>query len=135
MEGSRPFKNRHILVIDDNQVSIEVMVQMLEVCGVTYTTLEDPRLLDEILPEIQQHIDLVFLDLEMPGLNGYKVLEVLRQTHKIEAPIVAYSVHLNEIEMTRVSGFDGFLGKPLSIDQFPERLSRLLQGEHLWEAI
>jgi two-component system cell cycle response regulator DivK len=31
------------------------------------------------------------------------------------------------------SGFDGFLGKPLNPDRFPEQIRRLLAGEHVWE--
>jgi DNA-binding NarL/FixJ family response regulator len=49
------------------------------------------------------------------------------------APIIAYTVHLNEIANTRQLGFDGFLGKPLDVTRFPEQLARILRGEQLWE--
>lgn len=50
-----------------------------------------------------------------------------------DVPIVAYSVHVSEIEIARRAGFDGFLGKPLDADRFSDQLRRILSGEQVWE--
>ncbi len=47
-------------------------------------------------------------------------------------PIVAYTVHISEINMARQVGFHSFLGKPLDMDSFPHHLSQILSGEGVW---
>jgi two-component system, cell cycle response regulator DivK len=77
-------------------------------------------------------VDVVFLDLEMPGVDGYAVKNYLR-TKLGTTPIIACTVHLNEIDMVRQSGFDGFLGKPLDSHRFSDQLGRILTGMPVWE--
>jgi CheY-like chemotaxis protein len=123
----------HALIIDDNATNLEVMGEMLASQGFTYTLVQNPTTLPDVLVELDQ-IDIVFLDLEMPGIDGYDVLDMLRQEYGIAAPIVASTVHLNEIANAREMGFDGFVGKPIKVNRFPGQLQRILNGEHIWEA-
>ncbi len=67
----------HALVIDDNVTNLEVMGEMLAALGLTYTLVQHPDTLPDILPELDQ-IDIVLLDLEMPNIDGYGVLDMLR---------------------------------------------------------
>jgi two-component system cell cycle response regulator DivK len=47
---------------------------------------------------------------------------------------IAYTVHVSEISLAHKHGFDGFIGKPLDSERFPNQLARILSGEHVWEA-
>jgi CheY-like chemotaxis protein len=77
---------------------------------------------------------IIFVDLEMPGISGYEVLEVLMRDSQYQSvPIIASSVHLNEINQVRNAGFHSFIGKPLTKDIFPNQLRRILAGERIWE--
>jgi CheY-like chemotaxis protein len=77
---------------------------------------------------------IIFVDLEMPGISGYEVLEVLKRDSQYQSvPIIASSVHLNEINQVRNAGFHSFIGKPLTKDIFPDQLRRILAGERIWE--
>lgn len=122
---------RHALVIDDNRQNLMVLVQLLGREGVRCTEVSDPRKLSALLPTLGP-VDVVFLDLEMPGLDGYSVKDQLR-AQLGRTPIVAYTVHVSEINTVRNLGFDGFLGKPLDNKRFPEQLARILSGESVWE--
>jgi two-component system cell cycle response regulator DivK len=77
-------------------------------------------------------LDVIFCDLEMPKLTGYEMLPMLREQVG-QLPIIAYSVHLSEIDATRKMGFDGFVGKPLDNERFPEIIRRILNGQSVWE--
>jgi CheY-like chemotaxis protein len=78
-------------------------------------------------------VDVVFLDLEMPDIDGYAVLEILKSDNRFDTvPIVAHTVHFGEINNAQHVGFHSFLGKPLNIDRFPDQLARILIGEHVW---
>jgi two-component system, cell cycle response regulator DivK len=72
----------------------------------------------------------------MPGLNGYQVIEALKADARFASvPFVAYTVHISEIQAAHQRGFDGFLGKPLNADKFPDQLARILKGEQVWETM
>ena len=50
-----------------------------------------------------------------------------------EVPIVAYTVHMSELDAVYEFGFDGFICKPLDDERFPNQLGRILNGEGVWE--
>ncbi|MBK8138109.1 MAG: response regulator [Chloroflexi bacterium] len=125
--------NHHALIIDDNLKNLSVLARLLSEQEVTSTQITNPRLIDQTLA-VAGKIDVVFVDLEMPGLNGYDVLHKLKADEKfIGVPIVAYTVHVSEINQAHRGGFDGFVGKPLDPDRFPDQLARLLRHEQVWE--
>lgn len=123
----------HALIVDDNSRNLRVLAQLLYKNGANCIEVEDPTLLPSILPSLEQ-VDVVFLDLEMPGLDGYGAKDLLR-SYLGDTPIIAYTVHVSEIDVARESGFDGFLGKPLDSTRFPDQLARILRGEPVWERV
>jgi len=104
---------------------------MLSKQGVSCTQLTNPTILPDILPTLER-LHLVFLDLEMPSLDGYSVKDIIK-AHVRDALVIAYTVPIHEINMVRQMGFDGFLGKPLDNTRFPDQLARILRGESVWE--
>ena len=123
--------SQHALVIDDNAQNRKVLVQLLAKQGFQATEFSDPRKINTSLPSLGA-VDVVFLDLEMPGLDGYDVKNLLR-AHFGPTPIIAYTVHVSEINAVKQSGFDGFLGKPIDHARFPDQLARILKGQPVWE--
>jgi two-component system cell cycle response regulator DivK len=125
--------NYHALIVDDNQKNVSILAQMLTMNGVSSTTVNSSRQLEESLPSLGR-VDVIFLDLEMPGIDGYQIKDFLREDPRFDGvPIIAYTVHISEINVVQNLGFDGFLGKPLDADRFPEQLERILNGEPVWD--
>ncbi|MEP7285811.1 MAG: response regulator [Chloroflexota bacterium] len=120
------------LIVDDNLQNLKVLAQLLTKQGVTCVEVANPTKLQNLLPTME-HVDLVFLDLEMPGLDGFGVKNMLRAELGETIPIIACTVHVSEIGVVRQMGFDGFLGKPLDNARFPEQLARILNGEAVWD--
>ena len=122
----------HVLIIDDNKPNIEVLGLLLKSEEVTYSEVLCPADVESAV-NMGGHFDVVFLDLEFPTNNGFTLIEELRRLDALNGvPIVAYSVHTSEFEAARSAGFDGFLGKPLDADGFPDQLRRILSGEQVW---
>jgi len=125
--------SRHALIIDDNGKNLAVIARLLEKESFECTEVIHPGQLPPILDDLGQ-VDVVFLDLEMPELDGFEVLGMLRNNPDFDqTPIVAYSVHVSEITVAHAQGFDGFIGKPLNADRFPDQVARILRGEGVWE--
>jgi two-component system cell cycle response regulator DivK len=124
---------RMALIIDDNLLNIEILALLLEQQGIASTAVERGHQLWTVAAGLAR-IDLVFLDINMPHLTGYQLVKQLKADARFaQVPIVAYTVHLNEQETARAAGFDGFLGKPLSVQRFPHQLQRILNGDGVWE--
>lgn len=122
----------HVLVIDDDKLSLEVLAEILSGLNVGSTTVDDVSLLDSVLASLTQ-VDLALVDLEMPHMNGYEVLNVLRSELGTQVPIVACTVYSNEMSNCRARGFDGFIAKPIQFERFPSQFERIMSGETVWD--
>lgn len=122
----------HALIIDDNRTNVMVLAALLTQHGLTYTSVTNPS---EVLTKLGEfeRLDVVFLDLEMPRLNGYEVLQLIQaDPMHANVPVVACTVHVSEVAAAYDAGFHSFLPKPLDSNQFGDQLSRILSGERLW---
>lgn len=124
----------HAIIIDDNANNVGILAALLDMQSVSSTPIVNPLKLAAALAE-SPPADVIFLDLELPGSNGYEVFAALRGDACFESvPIVACTVHLNEIGAARKFGFHSFIGKPLDMDRFGDQLERILRGERVWSA-
>jgi len=81
-------------------------------------------------------VDLILMDIRLPYEDGYQALRKIRGSDKLmSVPVVAVTAYSSEeqMERARAAGFDGFLGKPLDPDRFPEQVRSLLSGDQVWE--
>jgi CheY-like chemotaxis protein len=122
----------HALIIDDDANNLKVLSKLLSISGATFTAVQDSTQIVDIVQTLEK-LDIVFLDLEMPNINGYEMLLILKGQMGITVPIVACTVHTSEIYTARELGFHSFLGKPLRADKFPSQLNLILSGEAIWD--
>jgi len=86
----------------------------------------------DTLPEV----NLILMDIRLPYEDGYEALRKLRASEALrDIPVVAVTAYASDEQMqrSRAAGFDGFLGKPLDPDRFPAQISRILDGDPVWE--
>lgn len=126
------FPGVHALIIDDNPLNVEVLHTLLQRHQVKTTVITNVRNIALSLAD-GAPLHVVFLDLEFPNGDGFDVLLALRNLPQLQGvPIVAYTVHTSEIDKARRLGFDGFLGKPLNLHEFPAQLQTILSGGRVW---
>ena len=117
-----------ILVADDHVTGLELMRVVLEdsgymVCGVTdgATAVRYARL---IVP------DLIIVDLDMPGLDGFGVLRQLRSEPRLDAtPVAALSAYSMDENLPRAlaAGFAAYFPKPISLQKLRTGVAQLLK--------
>ena len=81
-------------------------------------------------------LDLILMDIRLPYEDGSGALKKIRASERVKpAPIIAVTAEASVEQMNKAkdSGFDGFLGKPLDPDRFPDQIRRILSGEPVWE--
>ncbi len=125
--------NIHALVIDDSTTDQVVLSRFLSLENAQITQIYDPSNLDDTLQDLAE-VDIIFVDLEMPNLNGYQVLSILTEYFGNDVPIVACTVHTSEVSTAKEQGFHSFLAKPLNADRFSTSLHQILNGKSVWEA-
>ena len=117
-----------ILCIDDNPVNLKLVAQMLSLRPhLRLITAHAPGLGIELAQT--QHPDLILLDINMPHMNGYQVLEILRADPRTATmPIVAITANAmpQDIERGHKAGFTDYLTKPLNLDLFLNTIDRCL---------
>jgi len=122
----------HALVIDDDKLNLTVLSQMLSMQGISTSTISAPITLDHVLLNLPP-VNVVFLDLEMPKLDGYQVFARLKADPRFNGvPIVACTVHISEMSALRDLGFDSFIGKPINAEAFPDQIHQILNGKSVW---
>lgn len=128
LETSRP-EAKTVLVADDRAPGRELMRTVLEQLG--YRVLDAGDGIEALRLSREQRPDLIVLDLHMPGLDGFEVLEKLKadQTFR-DTPIVALtaSAMAGDRERAFAAGFTTYIAKPINLGALRSELQRLLNG-------
>lgn len=113
-----------ILIIEDNAANLELLRYLLSVCGHTVLQANDGA--QGVALALQERPDLILCDLQMPGLDGYQVLERLRG--KIDSAIVAVTAFSmpNDRKKVLAAGFNGYFSKPIEPDLFVGQIEKFL---------
>lgn len=128
-----------VLIVEDNPDNLFIITDMLEEdlhvrsCQGRASGWQMFKLLRE-QPELQ--VDLVLLDLQIPGEDGYVVIDRIRKTSAlagVKVVAVTANVMPQDVAKTRAAGFDGFIGKPIDRQRFPAQIRRILADESVWE--
>jgi CheY-like chemotaxis protein len=110
----------NILVVDDVETNLALTVRMLTERGHTATAVRSG--VEAIDAFEQAQFDVVLMDLQMPGLDGFDTTAALRAEEVLQGmtrtPIVALTGHTTKQERDRcvAAGMDGFLSKPVRPD-------------------
>ena len=132
---SRPIQGKHVLVVEDNVSNFVLIARMLGYLGIHCEWKTSGYEVVEYADTLP-HLDLILMDIRLPYEDGYQALRKIRSHPRLsQTRVVAVTAEASEEEMIKAqsAGFDGFLGKPLDPDRFPEQIRRILQGEEVWE--
>ena len=116
----------HVLVADDDKNTRKLLQAVLEHNGYTVTTATDGE--DAMNKLAENAIDLVVLDIMMPGMDGYTFTKEIREGHS-ELPILMISA--KQLPEDRHQGFlvgtDDYMTKPLDLEEMLLRIKALLR--------
>ncbi len=134
-KNSAEMKDATVLVVEDNVSNFVLIARMLGYLGIHCEWKTSGYEVVEYADTLPR-LDLILMDIRLPYEDGYGALKKIRASERLkETPIVAVTAEASpeQIKKARAAGFDGFLGKPLDPDRFPEQIQRILNGEPVWE--
>ena len=127
-EADFNFKNKHILLVEDNELNSEIATEILTEYGFIVDTAENgAEALEKVSTSNPGTYDLVLMDVQMPVMNGYEATKCIR---KLKDPALAnisiLAMTANAFDEDRKkaleSGMDGFLSKPIVIKELVQAL-------------
>ncbi len=120
----RSIKKLNILVAEDNAVNQIVIEQMLTQLNCNVSIKNNGQLLlDTMINNQQHHYDLIFMDCQMPIMDGYEATKSLQEfwqlnviSHRIPIIALTANVMLSDKQKCLDSGMDDYLAKPIKMD-------------------
>ena len=131
-EEDADFKDRHILLVEDNELNREIAQEILREYGFRVDTAENGAVaVEKVRTAAPGSYDLVLMDVQMPVMDGYTAT---RQIRALEDPALAgipiLAMTANAFDEDRrnamESGMNGFLSKPIVIGDLVQELHKIL---------
>jgi two-component system cell cycle response regulator DivK len=119
-----------VLLVEDNEKNLKLARDVLEYAG--FRVLVAMTGEDAVLRAREALPDLVLMDLQLPGMDGFEVLRRLRgDSATANIPVVALTAFAMQQDRERASGagFEGYLVKPIDVRQFPHQVRAHLRAE------
>ncbi|MEL6675181.1 MAG: response regulator [Bacteroidota bacterium] len=124
--GSTEFTDRHILIVEDNEINARLLKRLLESWGLTAEVASDGK---KAIEQVSTRLpDMILMDLQMPVLNGFEAAEKIRKLRISGAesvPIIALtaSTLMENRRKVMQSGMNDLLSKPVN----PEEIRHMLE--------
>ena len=123
------FKDKKVLLVDDNNLNIKVGIKLLKEYDLTIDTSYDGfDALDKI--KAGKNYDLILMDIMMPKMGGTETLKRLKEIENFNIPVVALTADAIQGKSNKYLevGFSDYLSKPINEDELKKVLSKFLKG-------
>ena len=127
--------NGRILIVDDLAANVRLLEQMLRGAGYTHVdSTMDPRAVRDL--HLQNHYDLILLDLLMPGMDGLAVLEKLKaiEAHRYVPVLVITAQPAYKLRALQAGAKD-FISKPIDLTEAKARIHNMLEVRLLYRQV
>src|SRR5882757_3104543 len=129
--------NGTLLIVDDDEATRETLLRIFEDAGYRALTAADAPSAMRVLHK--EHCDLVVLDLEMPGVDGFALCRLLRaQSATSKLPVIAFSASDDENRKVEAfaAGADDYITKPSTSGELLSRISSHLRAaQREWDLL
>lgn len=127
LEFEKHFKDRKVLVVDDDVRNVFALCNAFEQVGIIVSLAQNGQECLEVLAK-DPSIELILMDIMMPVMDGYEAMRLIRKnSHYADVPIIALTAKAmkQDRDICLQAGASDYISKPL-------QLSQLLSLMHLW---
>lgn len=120
--------NLHCLVVEDNPLNAMILGRILAELNYTYDMAENGLIATDKVTESQY--DLIFMDLNMPVMDGFQAIKVIRQELKSQVPIIVVTANTStaDLEKTYELGVNNHVYKPINAEYIKKALIEAVKG-------
>lgn len=126
------FSGKRVLLAEDNELNTEIAVELLEMTGLEVECAENGRkAVDKFAASEQGYYDLIFMDIQMPIMNGNEAARAIRALNRRDAkgvPIVAMTANAfnDDVQASMNAGMNEHISKPLDLKVLVKTLGKWL---------
>jgi CheY-like chemotaxis protein len=127
---------KRAIIVDDNEIARKILKKCCEMMGIEPILISaSPKAVLQMLNDLskdEEAPDLILCDIMMPEMDGYQLIKKIRAEDKyrdIKAIAVTQVVHVGSAQNAQESGFDGFLPKPVFLDELARVITTVLGDE------
>lgn len=129
IESSLMKGTENILLVDDEDMILDVGQAMLERLGYKVVTANGGEMAISILSKMGETIELIILDLVMPGIDGGRMFDIIRKNLPQIPVLLASGYAINgQADKIMQKGCNGFIQKPFSINELSQQVRRVLDA-------
>ena len=127
-------KGKQILLAEDNDLNAEIAETVLVEAGIEVKRVEDGlQCIEELKKMPEKYYDVILMDVQMPNMDGYTATQRIRDLDdsRAEIPIIAMTANAYDEDRRKAqeAGMDGFLAKPLDVDEMMRLLAQIIKTE------
>ena len=127
-------EGKRILLAEDNELNAEIAETVLEETGIKVKHVEDGiQCIEELKKMPEKYYDVILMDIQMPNMDGYTATQRIRDLDdsRAEIPIIAMTANAYDEDRRKAqeAGMDGFLAKPLDVDEMMRLLAQIIKTE------
>ena len=127
-------EGKRILLAEDNDLNAEIAETILAEAGTEVKRVEDGiQCVDELCRNPEDYFDVILMDVQMPNMDGYTATGKIRNLtgRRSKIPIIAMTANAydEDRQKAREAGMDGFLAKPLDVDEMMRLLGKIMKTE------
>lgn len=125
---TKKYKNKQVLVVEDDEFSAELLTEILENMGVKSLIAENGEEAIKICENDSNYIDLILMDLKMPEMDGFDATKLIKEKWP-HMKIIAQTAHAvpGDRNRTLKAGFNDYISKPISYIELGHLLDKYLQ--------
>jgi signal transduction histidine kinase/DNA-binding response OmpR family regulator len=127
------FDGRRVLLVEDNELNIEVAEELLKIVGIQVEkAMDGQQALACVMEKPAGYYDLIFMDIQMPNMNGYEATKAIRLSGRKdleEIPIVAMSANafVDDVNQSKEAGMNDHIAKPVEIPKLEKALHKWIK--------
>ena len=127
--------NASVLIVDDQEVNISLLEQMLREAGYTHvSSTMDPHQVNAL--HRKNRYDLILLDLQMPGMEGFEVMEGLKTIDRDGyLPVIVLTAQPGHKLRALQAGAKDFISKPFDLVEVKTRIHNMLEVRLLYKKL
>ena len=127
-------EGKRILLAEDNELNAEIAETVLEETGIKVKHVEDGiQCIEELKKMPEKYYDVILMDVQMPNMDGYTATQRIRDLDdsRADIPIIAMTANAYDEDRRKAqeAGMDGFLAKPLDVDEMMRLLAQIIKTE------